>query len=252
VPLGSLIEFRSETGPDRLVRHNLYPSIELQGAYPPGVSSGDGIRTFEQLAQDMLPDGIAMEWTEIAYQERNAGNAGLLLFPLSVLLVFLLLTAQYESWTLPLVIIVIVPLAILFALLGVAVGGMDNNILTQIAFVVLIGLASKNAILIVEFARQQEEAGLDPLAAALKASELRLRPIVMTSLAFVLGVVPLVLASGAGAEMRRVLRTAVFSCMLGITAVGLFLTPAFYVLIRRRVAARLPNDQPAAPHSAKT
>jgi HAE1 family hydrophobic/amphiphilic exporter-1 len=169
-----------------------------------------------------------------------------------VLLVFLVLTAQYESWTLPLTIIVIVPLAILFALLGVAIGGMDNNILTQISFVVLIGLASKNAILIVEFARQQEEAGRDVVSAALRAAELRLRPIVMTSLAFILGVVPLMLASGAGAEMRRVLGTAVFSGMLGITAVGLFLTPAFYVLIRRRVATREAAHGPTGPGIAKS
>jgi HAE1 family hydrophobic/amphiphilic exporter-1 len=237
VPLGSVMEIRESTGPDRLVRHNLFPAAEIQGSYPMGVSSGDGLRAFEQLADSVLPDGISTEWTEIAYQERQSGNAGLLVFPLSVLLVFLLLTAQYESWTLPLAIIAIVPLAILFALLGVWVGGMENNILTQISFVVLIGLASKNAVLIVEFARQQEDAGLGVVEAALRAAELRLRPILMTSLAFMLGVVPLMLSTGAGSEMRQVLGTAVFSGMLGITIVGLFLTPAFYVMIRHMTGA---------------
>ena len=170
--------------------------------------------------------------TEIAYQEKQAGTTGLLVFPLSVLFVFLVLTAQYESWSLPLAIVLIVPLCILFALLGVWIGGMENNILTQIGFIVLIGLAAKNAILIVEFAKQQEDQGKDRFDAAIQAAKLRLRPILMTSFAFILSMVPLMLASGAGAEMRRVLGTAVFSGMLGITVVGLVLTPVFYVVIQ--------------------
>jgi multidrug efflux pump subunit AcrB len=186
----------------------------------------------EQLAAQVLPRGISTEWTEIAYQEKQAGNTGLLVFPLSVLFVFLVLTAQYESWSLPLAIVLIVPLCILFALLGVWIGGMENNILTQIGFIVLIGLAAKNAILIVEFAKQQEDKGKDRFDAAVQAAKLRLRPILMTSFAFILSMVPLMLASGAGAEMRRVLGTAVFSGMLGITVVGLVLTPVFYVVIQ--------------------
>jgi multidrug efflux pump subunit AcrB len=189
----------------------------------------------EQLAADMLPEGIDYEWTEIAYQERQAGNAGLLIFPLSVVFVLLVLTAQYESWSLPIAIVLIVPLCILFALIGVWLRGLDNNVLTQIGFIVLIGLASKNAILIVEFARQQEERGQSVYSAATNAAQLRLRPILMTSFAFILGVVPLVIASGAGAEMRQALGTAVFSGMLGVTLVGLFFTPVFYVVVRRIV-----------------
>ncbi len=233
VPLGSVAEIRIETGPDRVVHHNLYPSAELQGSAARGRSTGQALSTMERLASDGLPQGMGYSWVDIAFQEKQAGNVGLLIFPLSVLFVFLLLTAQYESWSLPLAVILIVPLCLSFALLGVALRGMDNNILTQIGFIVLIGLASKNAILIVEFARQREEAGLDRVEAAIEAAELRLRPILMTSFAFILGVVPLVIASGAGAEMRQALGTAVFSGMIGVTLFGLFLTPAFYVIIRR-------------------
>jgi len=232
VPLGSVAELRRTTGPDRLVRHNLYPAAEIQGSAAPGISTGAAIEKMEQLAAQVLPRGISTEWTEIAYQEKQAGNTGLLVFPLSVLFVFLVLTAQYESWSLPLAIVLIVPLCILFALLGVWIGGMENNILTQIGFIVLIGLAAKNAILIVEFAKQQEDQGKDRFDAAVQAAKLRLRPILMTSFAFILSMVPLMLASGAGAEMRRVLGTAVFSGMLGITVVGLVLTPVFYVVIQ--------------------
>ncbi len=232
VPLGSVAQLRRTTGPDRVVRHNLYPSAEVQGSASIGVSTSEVMAHMEQLANETLPRGFDFDWTEIAFQEKQAGNAGLLIFPLSVLFVFLMLTAQYESWTLPLAIILIVPLCILFALLGVWIASMDNNILTQIGFIVLIGLASKNAILIVEFAKQREEQGKSRYAAATEAAQLRLRPILMTSFAFILGVVPLVLALGAGAEMRRALGTAVFSGMLGVTIVGLFLTPVFYVVIR--------------------
>jgi multidrug efflux pump subunit AcrB len=213
VPLGSVLAVHNTTGTDRLVRHNLYPAAEIQGSAAPGYSSGEAIAQMERLAAAM-PEGIDFEWTELAFQERRTGKVGLLIFPLSVIFV-LLLTAQYESWSLPLAIVLIVPLCILFALLGIGLRGMDNNVLTQIGFVVLIGLASKNAILIVEFARQQEEAGQSIDTAATNAAQLRLRPILMTSFAFILGVVPLVIASGAGAEMRQALGTAVFSGMLG-------------------------------------
>ena len=232
VPLGSFVKVRRSAGPDRLVRYNLYPAAEVQGAAAPGTSSGDALDTMETLARKILPSGMGFEWTEIAFQEKAVGNLSLLIFPLSVFFAFLFLTAQYESWSLPLAIILIVPLCILFALAGVFFRGMNNDILTQIGFIVLIGLASKNAILIVEFAKQQEDLGKDRITAAIEAARLRLRPILMTAFSFILGVVPLVLASGAGAEMRRTLGTAVFSGMLGVTLVGLFLTPVFYVIIR--------------------
>ncbi len=242
VPLGSILDIQTTTGPDRVVRHNLYPTAEIQGSASFGASSGEALAKMEKLASDLLPNGLDFEWTEIAFQETQAGNIGLLIFPLSVLFVFLLLTAQYESWSLPLAIILIVPLCLLFAILGVWMRGMENNILTQIGFVVLIGLASKNAILIVEFAKQHEDAGSDRFNAATEAAQLRLRPILMTSFAFILGVVPLVIASGAGAEMRQVLGTAVFSGMLGVTLLGLFLTPVFYVVIRGLVTRREVKD----------
>ncbi|MCA9529311.1 MAG: multidrug efflux RND transporter permease subunit [Myxococcales bacterium] len=236
VPLGSIVSLHRGTGTDRLVRYNLYPSVEVQGSAAPGVSSGTALEHMESLAKKVLPAGIGTEWTEIALQEKLVGNLSLLVFPLSVFFVFLLLTAQYESWSLPLSIILIVPLCVLFALAGVMLRGMDNNILTEIGFIVLIGLASKNAILIVEFAKQHEdEQQSSPIEAAIAAAKLRLRPILMTSMAFILGVVPLVWASGAGAEMRQALGTAVFSGMIGVTLVGLLLTPVFYVLVRNMV-----------------
>ena len=235
VPLGSFVEVHRTTGPDRLVRYNLYPATEVQGAAAPGTSSADALDAMEALVRRILPRGMSFEWTEIAFQEKSVGNLSILVFPLSVFFAFLFLTAQYESWSLPIAIILIVPLCILFALLGVWARGINNNILTQIGFIVLIGLASKNAILIVEFAKQQEDLGKDRLTAALEAARLRLRPILMTAFSFILGVVPLALASGAGAEMRQTLGTAVFSGMLGVTLVGLFLTPVFYVVIRALV-----------------
>lgn len=254
VPLGSVATLRTATGADRVVRFNLYPATELQGTSPPGVSSGQTLTAMENLARASLPSGMNFEWTELAYQQRSGGNAALLVFPLSVLFVFLLLTAQYESWTTPIAILLIVPLCILFALMGIAVRGMDNNILTQIGFIVLIGLASKNAILIVEFARQREAEGKSIYDAATLAAQQRLRPILMTSFAFILGVVPLMLASGPGAEMRQVLGTAVFSGMLGVTLVGLFLTPVFYVVIRRWVRGPKPAEatdlEPSAGESS--
>lgn len=251
VPLGSVARVVPTTGPGRVVRHNLYPSAELQGDTAPGGSSGAALNRMEQLASRLLPDGFDFEWTELAYQERSAGQVGLLIFPLSVLFVFLLLSAQYESWSLPLAIILIVPLCLLFAISGVALRGMDNNILTQIGFVVLVGLATKNAILIVEFAKQRQDQGADRWQAAVDAARLRLRPILMTALAFILGVLPLVVATGAGAEMRQALGTTVFSGMIGVTAMGLFLTPVFYVVIRgfveRQTDKHLSEQDKASP-----
>jgi hydrophobe/amphiphile efflux-1 (HAE1) family protein len=232
VPLGAVATFRDITGPYRVPRYNLFPAAEVQGATLPGFSTGQAIAAMESLLAANLPSGFGFEWTEIALQEKIAGNTAVVAFSLAVVFVFLLLAAQYESVLLPLAVILIVPMCLLAAVSGVLVRGMDNNILTQIGFVVLIGLAAKNAILIVEFARQAEEQGADRQAAAVQAARTRLRPILMTSLAFILGVVPLVLASGAGAEMRQALGTAVFFGMLGVTLFGLMFTPVFYVLIR--------------------
>ena len=238
VPLGSVMQVKLTSGADRLVRHNLYPAAEIQGNNTRGYSSGQVIAKLESLADDALPGGLSYDWTEIAFQQKLAGDAGNWVFPLSILFVLLVLAAQYESWALPFAIVLIVPLSILFALLGVTLRGMDNNILTQIGFVVLLGLASKNAILIVEFARQKEGEGRSVLQAACEAARLRLRPILMTSAAFILGVVPLVTATGAGAEMRQVLGTAVFSGMIGVTVIGLVLTPVLYVVVRRVVGGQ--------------
>jgi hydrophobe/amphiphile efflux-1 (HAE1) family protein len=232
VPLGAVATFREITGPYRVPRYNLFPAAEVQGATLPGFSTGQAIAAMESLIATNLPAGFGFEWTEIALQEKIAGNTATVAFSLAVVFVFLLLAAQYESVLLPLAVILIVPMCLLAAITGVLLRGMDNNILTQIGFVVLIGLAAKNAILIVEFARQAEEQGADRQAAAVQAARTRLRPILMTSLAFILGVVPLVLATGAGAEMRQALGTAVFSGMLGVTLFGLMFTPIFYVLVR--------------------
>ena len=232
IPLGSVVDLKRTAGPDRIVRFNLYPAADLNGDTVPGYSTGQSLSTMERLADENLPPGFGYAWTELAYQERQAGNTIVFLFPLAVLFVFLTLAAQYESWLLPLAIILIVPLCLLFALVGIWFRGMDNNILTQIGFIVLVGLACKNAILIVEFARAEEDAGKDRFQAAVDACRLRLRPILMTAFSFILGVIPLLLATGAGFEMRRVLGTAVFSGMLGVTLFGLFLTPVFYVVLR--------------------
>ncbi len=238
VPLGSIVAVRPSSGPDRVVRHNLYPAAEVQVGTLPGRSTGQTIETTARLAAQTLPPGIGYQWTELAYQQTQAAGLGLLVFPLSVLFVFLVLTAQYESWSLPLAIVLIVPLCLLFAITALLLRGLDINILAQVGFVVLIGLASKNAILIVEFARAQEDQGKDRFTAATDAAQLRLRPILMTSLAFIAGVLPLMFASGAGAEMRQVLGTVVFGGMLGVTVIGLFLTPVFYTVIRGWVASR--------------
>ncbi|MEQ8232185.1 MAG: multidrug efflux RND transporter permease subunit [Gammaproteobacteria bacterium] len=231
-PLGSVATFDSITGPNRVARYNLYPAAELQGDIGPGYSTGQTLDAVEGLASDTLAPGFGFEWTELALQERLASGTAVIAFTLAVVFVFLLLAAQYESLTLPLAVILIVPMCLLAAVTGVGLRGMDNNILVQVGFIVLIGLAAKNAILIVEFARQAEAEGLDRLAAAERAARTRLRPILMTSFAFIMGVVPLVVASGAGAEMRRSLGTAVFSGMLGVTLFGLLFTPTFYIVCR--------------------
>jgi HAE1 family hydrophobic/amphiphilic exporter-1 len=245
-PVEAVAQARLTAGSSRVPRYNLYPAAELQGEAAPGVSSSEAIARMEELAARTLPPGMSFEWTELAYQQQRAGNTAGLVFALAVLFVFLVLAAQFESLTLPLAVILIVPMTLLSAITGVNIAGQSNNILTQIGFVVLIGLAAKNAILIVEFAKQQEDEGKARIDAALEAARLRLRPILMTSFAFILGVVPLVIASGAGAEMRNALGVAVFSGMLGVTFFGLMLTPAFYVVARglagrRKEAAQSPS-----------
>ena len=238
VPLGSVVDIKSETGPDRVVRYNLFPAIEVNGATLPGFSSGQAIQAMDRLAGQILPAGVGFEWTDLAYQEVTQGKTSLFIFPLCVLFVFLILSSLYESWSLPLAIILIVPMCLLSAITGLWLRGMDNNILTQIGFVVLVGLACKNAILIVEFAKDYQETGKSREEAVVEASRVRLRPILMTSFAFILGVVPLVIAAGAGAEMRQALGTSVFSGMFGVTFFGLFLTPVFYVVIRKFTESR--------------
>ena len=210
----------------------MYPSAEVQGDAAVGKSSGQAIAAVERLSKEVLPPGMEISWTDIAYQQQLAGNTALYIFPLCVLFVFLVHSAEYESWVLPLAIIMIAPVCLPFALGGLVMRGMDNNLIAQIGFIVLIGLAAKNAVLIVEFAKQLEEEGKDRFEAAVEACRLRLRPIIMTSLAFILGVLPMVKASGAGAEIRQTLGTAVFAGMTGVTLLGLFLTPTFYVLLR--------------------
>jgi hydrophobe/amphiphile efflux-1 (HAE1) family protein len=232
VPLGSVLTVRQSYGPDQVTHYNGYPAADINGSPAPGVSSGEAVQVMEALAAETLPNGIGFEWTELTYQQKLAGNTAIFVFPLCVLLIFLVLAAQYESWSLPLVIILIVPMTLVSAIAGVWITRGDNNVFTQIGLLVLVGLACKNAILIVEFARDLERQGRDRLSAALEAARIRLRPILMTSFAFIAGVVPLVIATGAGAEMRRVMGIAVFSGMLGVTFFGLVFTPLFYVLIR--------------------
>jgi multidrug efflux pump subunit AcrB len=254
VPIGSIATFRDESGPYRVPRYNLYPAAEMQGNAAPGYSTGQAIAAMERIAAETLPDGMAFEWTELAYQETRAGNTAIYVFAASVLFVFLMLAALYESWLLPLAVILIVPMCLLAAVTGVLLRGLDNNILVQVGFIVLIGLAAKNAILIVEFAKQAEENGASRFDAAVAAARTRLRPILMTSFAFILGVVPLVIAEGPGAEMRQSLGTAVFSGMLGVTFFGLLFTPVFYVVCRwlaglgrrREMPAPEPAPAPAA------
>ena len=233
IPLSSLMKISDSYGPDRVMRYNAYVAADLNGGPAPGYSSGQAQAALEEVAKEVLPQGMAYEWTDLTYQDILSGNTMIYVFPLCVLLVFLVLAAQYESWTLPVAVILIVPMSILCAMLGVKLTHGDNNVFTQIALFVLIGLASKNAILIVEFARELEHHGRTVVQAALEASRLRLRPILMTSIAFIMGVLPLVFSHGAGSEMRHAMGVAVFGGMLGVTFFGLFLTPLFYVLLRK-------------------
>jgi len=233
VPLASFVSLEKTAGPDRVMHYNGYPSAEINGGPAPGYSSGEAEALIKGLAATSLPNGMHAEWTELTYQKELAGNAGLWVFPISVLLVFLVLAALYESLTLPLVVILIVPMTLLSAIAGVWLTGGDNNIFTQIGLIVLVGLAAKNAILIVEFARTREQQGASTWDAVIDAARLRLRPILMTSIAFTAGVVPLVLAHGAGAEMRHAMGVAVFAGMIGVTIFGLVLTPVFYWLVQR-------------------
>ena len=251
VPLAALIQVKEGYGPDRVMRYNGYPAAEINGAPSGGYSSGQAEAYIENLVDQNLPSGIKHEWTELAYQQRIAGNTSVYVFPICLLLVFLVLAAQYESLSLPLAIVLIVPMCLLSAMLGVMLKGSDNNIFTQIGLIVLVGLACKNAILIVEFARSRQHDGLSIVDAALEACHLRLRPILMTSIAFIAGVYPLVSSHGAGAEMRQAMGVAVFSGMIGVTAFGLFLTPVFYVVVMRLVSRGKPTPPtstgPAAP-----
>ncbi|MEJ8854685.1 efflux RND transporter permease subunit [Variovorax robiniae] len=271
VPLSALMKVSSSFGPERAMRYNGYLAADINGGPAPGYSSGQAQDAIERIAAETLPKGVSYEWTELTYQEILAGNSAFLVFPLAILLVFLVLAAQYESLTLPIAIILIVPMGLLAAMTGVWLSHGDNNVFTQIGLIVLVGLSAKNAILIVEFARELEFAGRTPVQAAIEASRLRLRPILMTSLAFVMGVLPLVLSTGAGSEMRSAMGVAVFAGMIGVTAFGLFLTPVFYVVLRRLTGNRplklhgeVPhleafktgsgggalNAQPAAPHQS--
>jgi multidrug efflux pump len=244
VPLGSVLTMKQSYGPDQVTHYNGYPAADISGSAAPGVSAGAAVQIMERLATETLPNGIGFEWTELTYQQKLAGNTAILVFPLCILLVFLVLAAQYESWSLPLVIVLIVPMSLISAIGGVWLTGGDNNVFTQIGLLVLVGLACKNAILIVEFARDLELQGRDRYTAALEAARIRLRPILMTSFAFIAGVVPLIIASGAGAEMRRVMGIAVFSGMLGVTFLGLLFTPLFYVLVRGFVERRAGKPVP--------
>ncbi|WP_054918506.1 efflux RND transporter permease subunit [Pseudomonas sp. NBRC 111138] len=232
LPLSAFVTVTPSSGPDRVIHYNGYPSADISGGARPGVSSGQAVALMERLAQEVLPEGVTYEWTDLTYQQKLAGSSALFIFPLCVLLAYLILAAQYNSWLLPLAVLLIVPMCLLSAILGVWLVEGDNNVFVQIGLVVLVGLAAKNAILIVEFARSLEAEGASPLEAVIHACQLRLRPILMTSLAFIAGVVPLVFASGAGAEMRHAMGVAVFAGMLGVTLFGLFLTPVFYVVMR--------------------
>ena len=247
VPLGTLLTPKEQGGPLSITRYNLYRSAAVSGNIL-GVSSGDAIKNIDRIAAETLPLSMKAEWTEIMFMQIRAGNTAMYVFLLSIISVFLALSALYECWSLPLAVILVVPMCLLCSVVGLLIAHMELNIFTQIGFVVLVGLASKNAILIVEFARQQQETGVPRLQATLEACRLRLRPILMTSFAFILGVVPLVVASGAGAEMRRALGLAVFSGMLGVTLFGVFLTPVFYYVIQRFAPARQPDRPEPAPH----
>jgi multidrug efflux pump len=254
IPLGSFVNVKSIYGPDRVMHYNGFPAAEINGAAAPGFSTGQSEAAIAKLLNAQLPNGMKFEWTELTYQKILAGNTMVYIFPLSVFLVYLVLAAQYESWSLPLVIILIVPMTLFSAIAGVWLLHGDNNVFTQISLIVLVGLACKNAILIVEFAREKQiQEGMNRVDAVLEACRLRLRPILMTSLAFTMGVVPLVLSTGAGSEMRRAIGIAVFFGMLGVTAFGLVLTPVFYVLVQRFVEGReLKKSAAGAPAAGTT
>ena len=254
VPLSSLVRVAPSYGPEMVVRYNGYTAADINGGPAPGFSSGQAQAAAERIAAETLPRGVRFEWTDLTYQQILAGNSALWVFPISILLVFLVLAAQYESLTLPLAILMIVPMSLMSALAGVWITGGDNNIFTQIGFMVLVGLSAKNAILIVEFARELEEQGRSTVQAAIEASRLRLRPILMTSIAFIMGVVPLVTSTGAGSEMRHAMGVAVFAGMIGVTLFGLVLTPVFYVLLRRLAGAKAKRsaDIPSTPAGAVT
>src|SRR5689334_14504684 len=233
VPIGTVARLKSENAPYRVPRFDLFPAAEVMGVAAPGVATGTALHRMEELAREVLPPGIGFEWTELAFQKQQPGTSSLLVFGAAALFVFLVLAAQYESWNLPLAVVMIVPMCLLASVTGLLWRGMAIDVLAQIGFVVLVGLAAKNAILIVEFARQAQLEGASAGEAAVRAARTRLRPILMTSFSFILGVAPLMVATGAGAEMRQSLGTAVFSGMLGVTGFGLLFTPAFYVFIRR-------------------
>jgi multidrug efflux pump len=249
VPLSALMKVKPSFGPERAMRYNGYLAADINGGPAPGFSSGQAQDAVKRIAAETLPKGISFEWTELTYQEILAGNSAVWVFPLAILLVFLVLAAQYESLTLPLSIILIVPMGIFAAMTGVWISRGDNNVFTQIGLMVLVGLSAKNAILIVEFARELEFAGRTPMLAAVEAARLRLRPILMTSMAFVMGVLPLVLSTGAGSEMRRAMGVAVFAGMIGVTAFGLFLTPVFYVALRKLTGNRPLKLHGEVPHA---
>jgi hydrophobe/amphiphile efflux-1 (HAE1) family protein/NodT family efflux transporter outer membrane factor (OMF) lipoprotein len=242
VPLGTLVKVTETHGPDRVMRYNGYPAAEINGGPAPGYSSGQAEAAMAKIADANLPRGMSYEWTDLTYQRILAGNTTVVVGPLCILLVFLVLAALYESFRLPLAIILIVPMCLLFAITGVWLKGSDNNIFTQIGFIVLVGLACKNAILIVEFAKRRQDEGYSPFDAAIEACRLRLRPILMTSIAFIAGVFPLVVSTGAGAEMRQAMGIAVFSGMIGVTLFGLFLTPVFYVTLMKLTSKKTATE----------
>jgi multidrug efflux pump len=253
IPLSALLKVEQTVGAERAIRYNGFLAADINGGPAPGFSSGQAEAAIERIAAETLPTGISFEWTDLTYQQILAGNSGVLIFPLALLLVYLVLAAQYESLMLPIAIILIVPMGIMAALAGVWLTGGDNNVFTQIGLIVLVGLSAKNAILIVEFARELELSGSSAVSAAIEASRLRLRPILMTSMAFIMGVVPLVTSTGAGAEMRSAMGVAVFAGMIGVTAFGIFMTPVFYVLIRKLSGERPLKHTGAhieAPHLA--
>jgi len=251
IPLATLLRVKSSAGPERAMRYNGFLTADINGGAAQGYSSGEAQAAIQRIADETLPKGIGFEWTELTYQEVLAGNSAIIVFPLALLLVFLVLAAQYESLTLPLSIIMIVPMGLMAAMFGVWVSDGDSNVFTQIGLIVLVGLSAKNAILIVEFARELEFAGRTPVAAAIEASRMRLRPILMTSMAFIMGVVPLVTSTGAGAEMRHAMGVAVFAGMIGVTAFGIFLTPVFYVLLRRATGNKPLKLHGEVPHGSE-